>query len=61
VSPAGRIPDHDRAVGVLVELPVVGEGPAKAVHYVTTNLRGYEGHFGVSTLRVVVAPRENAS
>jgi hypothetical protein len=28
------------------------------IHYVTANLRGYEGHFGITTLRVVVEAAE---
>lgn len=30
-------------------------GAAEGVHYVTANLRGYEGHFGIRTLKVVVS------
>jgi hypothetical protein len=31
-------------------------GLAEGDHYLTTNLRGYEGHFGVDTVRIRVAP-----
>lgn len=31
---------------------------APGVHYLTANLQGYEGHFGVQTLEVWVAPQE---
>jgi len=31
-------------------------GNASGVHYLTANLRGYDGHFGIQTVKVYVAP-----
>ncbi len=35
------------------------QGTKSGVHYITANLRGYEGHFGMSTLKVRVGGEEN--
>jgi hypothetical protein len=47
----------EREVGFLpMTWTWVPTGLAAGEHYITANIRGYEGHFGITTLRVVIDP-----